>query len=376
VPGRLRQARLRVGSSRREESGKPAGTVVGQSQEPGARVAVGTPVDVVIAVPIRVTVPDLTGAPESDVVERLDRAQLRLGDRRHQESEARSGSVVSQSPKPRSRVPIGTPVSVVVADPILVSVPEVTGLFVTDARRRLAERRLLLGRQREERSPVQSGLIVTQSRPAGARVPPETTVDVTVAIATPPAVPPASSPPPIAPGPPYTAEGPRPDDRQPSEPSAPPARHAMNGPQLRDDRPPTSEPSAPPAPAVPSAMPASSRAMPSAPAAPTPTPSRLPSPKAVFWGVGSMLALAAAGSAAYHFRPRRPARPSTSSAVPAIAFASRWDAGSIRLSPTGPLGAGPGLRLVSGIEIEPPRLDREQLVATAAHNGGRDDDDR
>ena len=76
-----------------------------------------------------------------------------------------------------------------------------------------------------------------------------------------------------------------------------------------------------------------------------------------------MLGLAAVGGMLYRFRPRRTTASSTAP-VPALEFPPHWDVGSVRIEPAGALCSGPGLRLVSGIELGSPRLDSEQLVKT------------
>jgi hypothetical protein len=48
--------------------------------------------------------------------------------------------------------------------------------------------------------------------------------------------------------------------------------------------------------------------------------------------------------------------------LPALQFPPHWDVGSVRIEPAGALCSGPGLELVSGIELGAPRLDSEHLV--------------
>ena len=82
------------------------------------------------------------------------------------------------------------------------------------------------------------------------------------------------------------------------------------------------------------------------------------------------IALAAVGGTVYRYRPGRRAvqAPAT---VPALAFPPHWDIGSVRIEPVGGLCSGPGLRLVSGIELGTPRLDSEHLVKSVYQEEAR-----
>jgi hypothetical protein len=52
-------------------------------------------------------------------------------------------------------------------------------------------------------------------------------------------------------------------------------------------------------------------------------------------------------------------------------FPPHWDAGSVRIEPAGALRSGPGLRLVSGIELGSPQLDTEPLVKSTFQEDAR-----
>ena len=81
-------------------------------------------------------------------------------------------------------------------------------------------------------------------------------------------------------------------------------------------------------------------------------------------------ALVAAGGALYRYRPRPRARQGITS-LPTLEFPPHWDVGSVRIEPTGGLTSGPGLQLVSGIELGAPRLDSEHLVKSVYPEEGR-----
>ena len=83
-----------------------------------------------------------------------------------------------------------------------------------------------------------------------------------------------------------------------------------------------------------------------------------------------------AGVALYRYSARwKPSQPSAQSQpaapAPTLEFTHRWDAGTVQIGPAGALSASPGLRLVSGIESDPPHLDTEHIVKVVEVAGDR-----
>ena len=109
--------RLRVGQIREKESDDPRGVVVDQAPQSGERVNVNTAVDLWIATPRRIIVPDLRRASRQQAGGMLRAAGLALGDVREEPARAPRGTVVTQRPAPGSVVEAGTSVSLVVAAP-------------------------------------------------------------------------------------------------------------------------------------------------------------------------------------------------------------------------------------------------------------------
>ena len=109
----LEHSGLRLGEQRREESVAPAGTVTRQTPEAGMRVRPGTTVDVAVAVPLLISVPDLRGHSLERAREMLTRARLT------------AGTVLSQSPIAGTRTRPGTAVNVAIAIAIPTPVPPV-----------------------------------------------------------------------------------------------------------------------------------------------------------------------------------------------------------------------------------------------------------
>ena len=383
----LERKRLGLGPQEREESEAVAGTVVNQSPGAGRRVPVGSPVALAIATPALVTVPDVRGTPEAPAIARLQSSRLRVGERRQQESEDVAGAIVAQRPAPGTRVPPGTPVNLLVAVPILVSVPDLTGRAADEASRLLRERQLSLGERHRQESDATPGSITRQSPRADVRVPRGTRIDVVVAAAPPPPpilLPRAPrrsdvTPPTPPPSPPAADPGPKPTP-QPVPPSmaaptptptpATPKTLTPSTPTPPPAPPQTGAPSIPPPPARRDTVPPVATTTPVAPPATIPPARQLDWLYPVALSVGLVLLLGGAGAALYRYSKRwSPSPPSVP--APTLEFAQRWDVGTVQIGPAGALSAGPGLRLVSGIESDAPYLDNEHIVKVVDTAGDR-----
>ena len=119
----LEHSGLRLGQQRREESEAPAGTVARQTPEAGMRVRPGTTVDVAVAVPLLISVPDLRGHSLERARELLTRARLTAGTLRARPSDVPAGTVLTQSPSAGTRTRPGTAVDVAIAIAIPAPVP-------------------------------------------------------------------------------------------------------------------------------------------------------------------------------------------------------------------------------------------------------------
>lgn len=358
----LEHSGLRLGEQRREESVAPAGTVTRQTPEAGMRVRPGTTVDVAVAVPLLISVPDLRGHSLERAREMLTRARLTAGTPRARPSDAPAGIVLTQSPSAGTRVRPGTDVDFTFAVPIQVSVPDVTGRSPQEAREILSRYRLGLGAQAREESAAPAGTVVSQSPVAGTRTRPGTAVDVAIAIAIPTPVPPAVPAAPVVPPPPA-----------PTAPRPP-------GPVVRQPKPDPVVPP-PPAPAAPVATPAAVATPPvvvpppvavTPPpllvAQPAPDPRSARWPRRLAWGLGSALLLTAGG--AVYYRRATLGTGQQPVTLPALAFGPHWDTGTQRIGPAGPLRNGAGLRLVSGLEMGTSNIEDDHLVGAAHDTGG------
>lgn len=377
----LSRYRLGLGDRRRQESEQPTGMILSQSPVAGTRVRPESAVDIVIAAPVLISVPDITHRAAEEARDLLTRSSLQLGERRRQESDAPAGTVVSQSPFAGTRVKRGAAVDVVVAAPTLVTVPDVTRRSSEEAKDLLARSTLALGERRRQESQAPAGSVVGQSPAAGARVRPGSPVNLVVAIPIPPPV----APPPPPPAEPAPIHGPTTGGSersiapggQPAQPPSPALSDRASMPRTEPadtGAPVTSSPRAPqPAPDVRDThLPVTHGQTPAAPAVQEPpeprAPGRTPWPRRVTWGFGSALFLLGTTATIYGYRTKRAPRqrPPASSGLD---YVPQWDPGIQQIGPSEPLSSS-GLRLQSGLEIATLRVDDEHFVGAVHDDGG------
>jgi len=164
----LSRAGLKHGRVTEQESRSRPGTVVGQVPEPGVELAPDIPVELVLAVPETVAVPDVMGLAPAEAEARLLAAGLLPGEVK---GEVREGATVRrQSPAAGARAPLGSAVALELAPPSL-PMPDLAGLDAAEAERRLAAAGLVLARRVEVPGP-RPGFVVAQDPPAGREVTP------------------------------------------------------------------------------------------------------------------------------------------------------------------------------------------------------------
>ncbi len=160
----------------------PEGTVVGTRPGPGDQVNKNGTVTLVVSVgPELFDVPDARGLQPEQAQELLTGAGLAVGEPQEAyDSDVEEGMVASQAPAPGESVRSGTEVVLVLSlGPEPVTVPDVTGGSVSDARSALEAAGLELGVTQEQFGDAPVGEVVDQD-PEEGRVLPGTDVDVTV----------------------------------------------------------------------------------------------------------------------------------------------------------------------------------------------------
>jgi beta-lactam-binding protein with PASTA domain len=163
-------------------NGSAEWTVVRQNPAAGAYVVFGREVDLVLQEPVQpVPVPDLVGHTEDEARKLVEAAELVYVPRIIKDGK-RPGRVVSQQPRARELVAVGTRVTAdIVREPavILVVVPDVVGQDETKARVAIETVRLVFDpRIVKEGSGL--GRVVWQSPTQGRQVPVGTTVTVNI----------------------------------------------------------------------------------------------------------------------------------------------------------------------------------------------------
>ena len=187
----LASARLRPGQITQQSSEAPRGTVVAQTPQAGERVSIQTAVNFTVATAPRVIVPPLQGLDRSAVGGTLSRSRLSVGTILERTTTDSPGTVVDQRPLAGQEVDAGTAVSVwfAVAAPVEIArvetipVPDLSGRTRADAERIVAASRLVFGGATNAELPNSPpGTIVRQQPAAGTQVPPNTPIDVVVAV--------------------------------------------------------------------------------------------------------------------------------------------------------------------------------------------------
>jgi beta-lactam-binding protein with PASTA domain len=181
---RLSRNGLEIGRVTRQETSRAEPGIVFRQSPPARRmVARGTAVDLWVVAAERTVVPDLLERPVDSAMQALERARLRAGRIEKRASPQAAESVLQQSPGPGERVPVGTQVHLVVAEPELVVVPRVLDRSLEEARVRLENVRLRVGETDSRVSDAEPGTVVGQNPGPGERVATGSPVDLRVAIA-------------------------------------------------------------------------------------------------------------------------------------------------------------------------------------------------
>ena len=178
----LVDAELRRGRVRREESRQLEGTVLSQSPAASERVAIDTAVNLVVATPVTVLVPDLVGQDMTAVDTRLRDTELRRGRTTTAESREVEGTVLSHEPAANRRVAVETEVDLIVATPVTVLVPDLVGLDEPAVDALLRNTELMRGTIEREESRQPVGTVLTQEPAAGRRVVIDTPVAFALAV--------------------------------------------------------------------------------------------------------------------------------------------------------------------------------------------------
>jgi len=183
----LARAGLKPGRRAEQESRYAPGTVIGQSPDPGDEVPPDVPIDLVLAVPICPTDPDLRGRTLEEATALIAASGLTQGavTRRPTRDEA-DGAVLAQDPPAGARVAPGAAVSLVVAiaPPPSVLVPDLVGRSRAEAELLLRQAELGIGEVSEKPAGRPDRVLAQMPKP-GTEVSPGSTVSLVVSASLP-----------------------------------------------------------------------------------------------------------------------------------------------------------------------------------------------
>jgi beta-lactam-binding protein with PASTA domain len=177
----LLEPNLRLGQVTKTESRTATeDTILEQKPPPGSKVPLNTPVDIAIAIPPMVPVPNLVGRPIQTAGQLLS-PDLHLGQvTETKTSSAKEGVIVGQNPTGGAQVRAGRGVDVQVAVTPKVNVPNLVGKELSQANAILAGKGLRVGNVAQKTSEGEPAKVLTQDPTSGAEVTVGTAVDLVV----------------------------------------------------------------------------------------------------------------------------------------------------------------------------------------------------
>jgi beta-lactam-binding protein with PASTA domain len=175
---------LRPGNISMGPASTQTGTIYAQVPIAGVKVEAGSTVHLYIAQPQTrplIRVPDVTHKDIGTARTILIQVGLQVGDVSSEESRDTAKSVTSQSPQPDVQVEYGSPVNLVIAQPLpSVEVPNLVNYDESQAISSLANIGLHMGSISERPSSESTGTVLTQNPQSGVQVQKGTNVDVVV----------------------------------------------------------------------------------------------------------------------------------------------------------------------------------------------------
>ena len=161
----------------------PRDEVIAQEPAPGTELEVGDEVSLTVSDgPGNAAVPDVAGLTRAKARERVRDAGFKVRERMSPSDAVAEGRVIRTLPSIGSQVEIGETVTLVVSSgPEQVTVPDVTGDDVEDARSSLEQVGLDVTVAEAESASARAGTVLSQTPAGGASVEEGTTVTITVA---------------------------------------------------------------------------------------------------------------------------------------------------------------------------------------------------
>ncbi|MFX0199204.1 MAG: PASTA domain-containing protein [Candidatus Hodarchaeota archaeon] len=177
----IKTAKFKVGTIKERTSVTAPGTVIEQSPDRYSRVKIGSPIDLIISKVREAKVPNVIGMDKDDAIEVIRSARLAVGKITEQVSDSPPGTVISQSIAADTLVPVETSIDLLIAKPEMVTVPDVVGKGIKDARKTIEKAKLKVGEIAEKPSAEPKDTVIEQSPEAGKEVPVETLINLVAA---------------------------------------------------------------------------------------------------------------------------------------------------------------------------------------------------
>jgi serine/threonine-protein kinase len=161
----------------------PSDQVIAQDPSPGTRLEVGEEVTLTVSNgPGLEAIPDVEGKPRREARTQLVQAGFKVRERREASDDVERGLVIESVPAAGAQVEVGSTVTIVVSTgPDQVSVPDVVGSSVGEARSELEAAGLAVEVTREETQDADPDTVVGQDPEGGTEVDEGSTVTLTVA---------------------------------------------------------------------------------------------------------------------------------------------------------------------------------------------------
>ncbi|RNA64825.1 PASTA domain-containing protein [Prosthecochloris sp. ZM_2] len=176
----LAAAGLRQGETEYRRSEYPTGTVIGQYPDSGDLVPPDSSLALVVANNNVVTVPMVTNTQLDDARLVLEKAGLTVGRIISSENPAPVGTVLSQDPEPDMQLVEQSPVDLVIAAKPSITVPDLRGLALEEAKRVLEKEELVLGEVGTRPSPAAHNSVLDQNPAKGTKVEAGSAVAITL----------------------------------------------------------------------------------------------------------------------------------------------------------------------------------------------------
>lgn len=159
---KITTAGFKIGTINKRVSKSPANTVLGQVPEAYARAIGNSTIDLILAQPNYVTVPNLVGLQLDEALKILVSSRLAKGGIDEQPSASPSGTVLGQSVNPGSRVDFETVVDLAIAVPEKNKVPDLIGMQLDTVKKLLTKLRLRIGKITKRHEALRVGRVVDQ----------------------------------------------------------------------------------------------------------------------------------------------------------------------------------------------------------------------